>query len=105
MMANRILMRIENTIADNPQFVGADKLELVIINNKATIVGPVGNIGAVMHVPWSRERVFHLLDRRIAVADQTKRESAQNAAVAHGEWPASDSVFIVDDFIVVVVHK
>jgi Glucosyl transferase GtrII len=105
LMANRVLMRIENTIADNPRFTKSDHLPLAVIDNKATLVGPRGNVGAVMPVPWAKERLFHFLDRRITVAGEEKQELAQKAAETHGEWPASNSVFILDDFIVVVVHK
>ncbi len=105
LMANRIYMRIENTIAENPQFTGTNQLKLAVINNKETYMGPRGYWGAAMHTPWSKERIFHFLDRHIVVADQAKQEMAQQAALTHGEWPAKDSVFILDDLIVVVIHK
>ena len=94
LMANRIFMRIENTIAGNPGFIDADQLKIAVVNNKETFMGPRGYWGAALHIPWSKERIFHFLDRRISVAGEAEQMQAQEAAMSHGEWPASDSVFI-----------
>lgn len=105
LMANRIFMRIENTIAENPRFIGINQLKLAVINNKETYMGPRGYWGAAMHTPWSKERIFHFLDRHIVVAGQAQQKLAQQAAITHGEWPAADSVFILGDLIIVVIHR
>ncbi|MCG8641127.1 MAG: glucosyltransferase domain-containing protein [Desulfobacterales bacterium] len=105
LMANRIFMRIEQTVADNPLFKNEPQWRIAVVCNKETLIGPRGNISSSMHVHWSKERIFHFLSRRITVAGAAEQEAAQKAALNRGEWPASDSVFTMGDLIVVVIHK
>lgn len=101
---NRIIARIEGVLAETPGAPTAE-IPLAVIYDRPTVAGPRGDIGTARSAPWSREWIFHLVDRRFSWVSGEPYRRCWEAAQSHGEWPARDAVFLHDGIVVVVVTK
>jgi hypothetical protein len=101
---NRIIGRIESLLADLPD-VPRGEIPIAVVYDRPTVAGPRGDVGTARSAPWSREWIFHLVDRRFTWVVGEPYQRCWQAAQSHGEWPARDAVFLHDGIVVVVAAK
>ncbi|WP_299768173.1 glucosyltransferase domain-containing protein [uncultured Pseudoteredinibacter sp.] len=95
--ANRILLDIERVLSSSDK-AGNHRVDLVVVNDKP-------RIGGVLHIPWSRERVYHLLDPRYEAASDTERKRVMEGALDRPVWPAEGSIYFDQNTLVVVLSR
>ena len=101
---NRIISRIDTMLAQTPDPALAE-IPIAVVAAKPFLAGPRGAVATSRQSPWSREWIFHLVDRRFRWVTGDAYLAAQQAAQSHGDWPAADSVFWRDGVVVVVINK
>ena len=101
---NRIISRIDTMLAQTPNPSLAE-IPIAVVAAKPFQAGPRGAVPTSRQLPWSREWIFHLVDRRFHWVTGDAYFAAQQAAQSHGDWPAADSVFWHDGVVVVVINK
>ena len=101
---NRIISRIENVAATIRKPLATSQ-PLVVIYEVPLPAGPRGDAGTSRFAPWSREWIFRLVDTRFIPAPEKYRKAAVEAAKTRSDWPAEDSVFFIDDVVVVIVNQ
>ena len=101
---NRIISRIDTMLAQTTDPSRAE-IPIAVIAANPFQAGPRGAIPTSRQLPWSREWIFHLVDRRFHWVTGDAYLAAQQAAQSHGDWPAADSVFWHNGVVVVVLNK
>ena len=101
---NRIITRIETLLAETPNAPTGD-IPIAVIYDRPTLAGPRGNVETSRWTPWSREWIFHLVDRHFHRVGPGGYQKFRQAAQSHSEWPGKDSVFLRDGVVVVVITK
>ncbi|HEX3989720.1 MAG TPA: glucosyltransferase domain-containing protein [Acetobacteraceae bacterium] len=101
---NRIISRIDTMLAQTPNPSPAE-IPIAVVAARPFLAGPRGTVATSRQLPWSREWIFHLVDRRFRWVTGDAYLAAQQAAQSHGDWPAADSVFWRDGVVVVVINK
>jgi len=101
---NRIISRIDTMLAQTPNPSPAE-IPIAVVAARPFLAGPRGAVATSRQSPWSREWIFHLVDRRFRWVTGDAWFAAQQAAQSHGDWPAADSVFWRDGVVVIVINK
>lgn len=94
---NRVISDIERVLADH-EMSAERRISMAIINNNP-------RIGGVTHIPWSRERVYHLLDPRYEPVTNAERERVLAALGNRPQWPAKGSIYFDQKTLVVVISQ
>ena len=94
---NRVISDIESVLAAEGR--GADSyVPMVVINEKP-------RLGGAMHIPWSRERIYRLLDPRFDAAVDAERARVLESLGDRPVWPAEGSVYVNQDTLVVILSR
>lgn len=94
---NRVILDIERVLSAEGR--GRETyVPMVIVNDKP-------RIGGVLHIPWSRERVYHLLDPRYQAASGAERKRVLEKISDKPVWPAEGSIYMDQQTLVVVISR
>lgn len=108
---SRIIVRIDNMLATNGETI-KHNLPIAVIVGKSFQAGPRGYVETSRYAPRSREWLFRLIDPRFIPVSFNKNrvpdgeviyQRALEVSKTHGQWPAKDSVFMMDGVIIVVI--
>ncbi|GAA6152810.1 glucosyltransferase domain-containing protein [Pseudoteredinibacter isoporae] len=94
---NRVILDIERVLSAEGR--GRETyVPMVLVNDKP-------RLGGVLHIPWSRERVYHLLDPRYQAASGAERKRVLKAISEKPVWPAEGSIYMDQNTLVVVISR
>ncbi|MEO0400716.1 MAG: glucosyltransferase domain-containing protein [Pseudomonadota bacterium] len=110
-LVERIIARIDDVIADDApdlfapsrESAAAEAVPLAVFGVQHWRAGPRGEIQTVRLFPWSRERVFRLIDQRFRKVTDEERAAVRPSVQDRRPWPAREAVYLDKGIMVVVL--
>lgn len=104
LMTNRMLYRIES-LDSFPSLPPNNRTIAVVGHTRGwTSNAGIGSVKTNRDAPWSKTRIFRVLDNSLNPAVGQQLAEAKKLARGHSAWPAKDSVFIENNMIIVVLE-
>jgi hypothetical protein len=100
---NRIISRIDEVVSKS-NIPMSGPIPILVKYDKPVSTAPRGVPSTARDAPWSREWIFRHIDPRFVPAGDQKRELLMMSATDRPAWPHTDSVYVSDGVVMIVIN-
>jgi hypothetical protein len=99
---SRIIARLDEVMAQT-ELANQKTIQIAVKSSGLPQSGPRGSVWTNRYNDWSKEWIFHLVDRRLVPVSHEKRDAVLARASAKPAWPSRGSVYVDGNVVVVVL--